>query len=235
VAKGSSSHVSQGRAQGPALIFDLDGTLVDSVYDHVAAWHEALRKQKIEVAQWRIHRAIGMSGKMFLPKLLRELEHRQTPALIERLEDAHAALFSRAISRIALLPGSLELLRLLERLEVPFAVATSGSKSHTDRLLARFRGRPQCPVITADDVAAAKPAPDLFVLAAQSLRKDPSDCFVVGDSVWDILAGRRMKGAAVGLLSGGFDKTELQDAGAYRVYEDTWELSESLEQLGMSR
>jgi phosphoglycolate phosphatase-like HAD superfamily hydrolase len=89
-------------------------------------------------------------------------------------------------------------------------------------------------VITADDVAAAKPAPDLFELAASKLGKDPGDCFVVGDSVWDVLAGRRMKAAVVALRSGGFDRNELHEAGAYRVYSDPQELSESLEQLGLS-
>jgi phosphoglycolate phosphatase-like HAD superfamily hydrolase len=88
--------------------------------------------------------------------------------------------------------------------------------------------------VTADDVASAKPAPDLFELAATKLARDPGECFVVGDSVWDVLAGRRMKAAAIGVLTGGFCERELQDAGAYRVYADPLELAESLEQLGIS-
>jgi phosphoglycolate phosphatase-like HAD superfamily hydrolase len=81
-------------------------------------------------------------------------------------------------------------------------------------------------------VDAAKPAPDLFELAASKLEKDPMECFVVGDSIWDVLAGRRMKAAVIALRTGGFDGHELQESGAYRVYADPLELSESLGQLG---
>jgi HAD superfamily hydrolase (TIGR01509 family) len=218
----------------PALIFDLDGTLVDSVYEHVSTWHRALRKFGVEAPQWKIHRAIGMSGKLFLPKLLKELGHRSSPALVSRLESARAPLFAKLIPSIAALPRASELLNLLRRHKIPFAIATSGDGAQARRLLRRIPKLPDCPIVTADDVAAAKPAPDLFELAASELGRDPGECFVVGDSVWDVLAGRRMKAAAIGLLSGGFDKRELQDAGAYRVYADPLELSESLEQLGIS-
>jgi HAD superfamily hydrolase (TIGR01509 family) len=218
----------------PAIIFDLDGTLVDSVYEHVMTWAEVLRTQGIVSSQWRIHRAIGMSGKLFLPKLLRDEGHRHSPSLVKKLEGLHSKRFNRVINEIAPLKGAAHLLNLLERNSIPFAIATSGAGIQAQRLLRRIGELPQCPVITADDVAAAKPAPDLFELAASKLGKDPGDCFVVGDSVWDVLAGRRMKAAVVALRSGGFDRNELHEAGAYRVYSDPQELSESLEQLGLS-
>jgi beta-phosphoglucomutase-like phosphatase (HAD superfamily) len=204
--------------------------LVDSVYDHVSAWHEALRKSGIEMPQWKIHRAIGMSGKLLLPKLPRELKQKHSPSIISRLEVAHASLFRGLIARIAPLPGPSGLLKLLNRREIRFAIATSGSRNHARRLLRRIRRRPLCPVITADAVTVAKPAPDLFELAAKKLGRDPSECFVVGDNVWGVLAGRRIRASGIGLLSGGFDKNELQDAGAYRVYADVEELRENLEQ-----
>jgi HAD superfamily hydrolase (TIGR01509 family) len=219
----------------PGIIFDLDGTLVDSVYQHVSAWHEALRSARIDVAQWRIHGAIGMGGSLFLPKLLRDERLRHSLRTVVRLEAAHQKYFDRMIGRIDSLPGAGELLRLLKRRSVPFAIATSGAASQTKRLLARISNRPDCPVLTADDVEAAKPAPDLFRLAAQKLERQPEDCFIVGDSVWDVLAARRMKAAAVGLQTGGFDRRELQASGAYRVYDDPRELSDSLEQLGLAR
>jgi HAD superfamily hydrolase (TIGR01509 family) len=218
----------------PGIIFDLDGTLVDSVYQHVATWSETLRAARIGVPQWRIHRAIGMSGSLFLPKLLRDQGLRHTPGLIKRLEATHQRYFDRLIGRIEPLPGASELLRLLEKQSIPFAIATSGGAGQTKRLLARIPNRPDCPVLTADDVEAAKPAPDLFHLAAQKLEREPGDCFVVGDSVWDVLAARRMKAAAVALQTGGFDSHELQESGAYRVYADPRALSQSLEQLGLS-
>jgi len=218
----------------PGIIFDLDGTLIDSVYQHVAAWHEALRAARVNVPQWRIHRAIGMSGSLFLPKLLRDEHFRHSSALINRLEAARKKHFDPLVSRIDALPGSTEILRLLRRESIPFAIATSGSAQQTKRLLARIPNRPDCPVVTADDVEAAKPAPDLFHVAAQKLEREPGDCFIVGDSVWDVLAGRRMKAAAIALRTGGFDGHELQQSGAYRVYADPKELSESLGQLGLS-
>lgn len=217
----------------PGIIFDLDGTLVDSVYQHVVSWHRALASRGISCAQSRIHRAIGMSGKQFLPKLLRDEGYRPSRRLIERLESAHAKHFNRIIRSVAPFQGTTRLLKVLKRRSIEFAIATSGSAAQTKALLARIKGRPACPVITADDVAEAKPSPDLFELAAVKLKKDPSDCFVVGDSVWDVLAGRRMKASVVALRSGGFDYHELQEAGAYRVYEDVRELEQSLGQLGI--
>jgi HAD superfamily hydrolase (TIGR01549 family) len=219
----------------PGIIFDLDGTLVDSVYQHVASWHETLRMARFAVPQWQIHRAIGMGGSLFLPKLLRDEGLRHSQALITRLEATHQKLFDRMIGRIDALAGAGELLRLLERRSVPFAIATSGEAGQTKRLLARISNRPDCPILTADDVETAKPAPDLFRLAAQKLEREPEDCFVVGDSIWDVLAARRMKAAAVAVQTGGFDGQELQGAGAYRVYADLRELSGSLEQLGLPR
>ncbi len=218
----------------PGIIFDLDGTLIDSVYQHVSAWHESLRGARIYVPQWRIHRAIGMSGSLFLPKLLRDENVRYSTPLLNRLEAARRKHFDRLIGRIDALPGATEVLRLLQKETIPFAIATSGSAQQTKRLLARIPNRPDCPVVTADDVEAAKPAPDLFQIAAQKLEREPGDCFIIGDSVWDVLAGRRMKAAAIALRTGGFDGHELQESGAYRVYADPRELSESLGQLGLS-
>jgi HAD superfamily hydrolase (TIGR01509 family) len=229
-------HFFAGRKlKRPGIIFDLDGTLVDSVYQHVFAWHEALCSARIDVAQWRIHRAIGMSGSLFLPKLLRDERLRSSQKTAARLEAAHQKHFDRMIRRINALPGADELLKLLKRRSIPFAIATSGATVQTKRLLARISNQPDCPIVTADDVEAAKPAPDLFRLAAEKLQRKPEDCFVVGDSVWDILAARRMKAAAVALCTGGFDGQELQSSGAYRVYADLRELADSLEQLGLAR
>jgi HAD superfamily hydrolase (TIGR01509 family) len=219
----------------PGIIFDLDGTLVDSVYQNVATWHETLRTARLAVPQWRIHRAIGMRGSLFLPKLLRDETLRHSQSIVTRLEATHQTLFDRLIGRIDPLPGAGELLRLLERRSIPFAIATSGGAGQTKRLLARISNLPDCPILTAEDVEAAKPTPDLFRLAARKLERQPEDCFIVGDAVWDVLAARRMKAAAVGLRTGGFDGLELQGAGAYRVYADPRELADSLEQLGLSR
>jgi HAD superfamily hydrolase (TIGR01509 family) len=217
----------------PAIIFDLDGTLVDSVYQHVTAWHGALRNHRILLAQWRIHRAIGMSGTLFLPKLLRDEGYPHSKKFVAHLEAAHAKQFHKLSRNIEPLPGSNLLLRSLRRRSIPFAVATSGHSQQTMLLLHRVTEKVDFPIVTADDVQAAKPAPDLFELAAQKLERAPNDCFIVGDSVWAVLAGRRMNASVVAVRSGGFDGHELQEAGAYRVYADALELSQSLEELGI--
>jgi HAD superfamily hydrolase (TIGR01509 family) len=227
----SSYHLAMRQ---PAIIFDLDGTLVDSVYQHVTAWHGALRNHRILLAQWRIHRAIGMSGSLFLPKLLRDEGCSYSKKLVVRLEAAHAKQFHKLSRSVEPLPGSKELLRSLRRRSIPFAVATSGDAQQTMSLLHRVTDKIDFPVVTADDVQAAKPAPDLFDVAAQKLEIAPNECFIVGDSVWDVLAGRRMNASVVAVRSGGFDGHELQEAGAYRVYADALELSQSLEQLGIA-
>lgn len=217
----------------PAILFDVDGTLVDSVYQHVSAWHQTLQQRNFDVPHFRIHRAIGMSGKLFLPKLLRELRVRVTHRLLQQLEDRQDALYGKSISSIVPLPGALELLRVLDRRRVPWAIATSGNRRRTTQMLRHFKIAAHHPIITADDVAKAKPAPDVFKFAAARLNRSSSDCFVIGDSVWDILAARRMGASGIGLLGGGYSREELQDAGAYRVYQDPLELGLSLEQLGI--
>jgi beta-phosphoglucomutase-like phosphatase (HAD superfamily) len=169
----------------PGIIFDLDGTSVDTVYQHVSAWYEALRTNGITAPQWRIHHAIGMSGNLFLPKLLRDQGRSYSQKLIARLESAHARRFNKLIRTVAPVPGAARVLRLLQKRSVPFAVATSGGAHQTAALLSRISGCPECPVITANDVAAAKPSPDLFEVAGEKIGKNPADCFVVGDSVWD--------------------------------------------------
>src|SRR5437867_3879526 len=111
--------------RGPALLFDLDGTLVDSVYQHVLAWREALEEAGIELSVWRIHRRIGMSGGLFVNALLRETGHRVTPEETARLQRHHAESYARQITQVRPLPGARELLRYLSQVGVPWAIATS--------------------------------------------------------------------------------------------------------------
>src|SRR4030088_1471039 len=111
----------------PAMLFDLDGTLLDSVYQHVLAWREALEQEGIELAVWRIHRRIGMSGGLFVRALTRETGRDLSAKDAERLKSLHAAAYSRRLGQVRPLPGARELLRALTDLGVPWAIATSGS------------------------------------------------------------------------------------------------------------
>jgi HAD superfamily hydrolase (TIGR01549 family) len=216
-----------------AFLFDLDGTLVDSVYQHVLAWREALEAGGIHLAVWRIHRQIGMSGGLFVNALLRETGHTVSKEEAERLQEIHGEAFRRYASQVRPLPGAEELLSYLTKAGVPWAIATSG-RLETASLSLRLLGLgEEAPIITRDLVRHAKPDPDLFLAAAEKLGVDISDSVVVGDSIWDLLAARRARALGVGLLSGGYGREELERAGAYRVYNDPADLLRHLDEVGV--
>lgn len=210
-----------------AFLFDLDGTLVDSVYQHVLAWKEALDREGIELAVWRIHRKIGMSGGLFTRILLRETGIEITEERVARLRRWHAEAFSRRAESggVRPLPGARELLHWLTEAGLPWAIATSGRMQTAAHNLEALGVDPaKVPVITRDDVRHAKPDPDLFLAAAERLGVDIQHALVMGDSIWDMLAAQRCRALGVGLLSGGYGQEELERAGAFRVYEDPADL-----------
>ncbi len=215
-----------------AFLFDLDGTLVDSVYQHVLAWQDALDQTGIELSVWRIHRKIGMSGGLFANALLRETGRDVTAREADRLRALHAEAYGRRTAQIRPLPGSRELLRHLTAAGVPWAIATSGYMETAMRVLELLEVPDQVPVVTRDQVGRAKPDPDLFIAAAERLGADITDSVVIGDSVWDLLAARRARALGVGLLSG-YGQDELERAGAYRVYEDPADLLRHLDEVGV--
>ncbi|WP_084963531.1 HAD family hydrolase [Thermoactinospora rubra] len=220
-------------APSPAFLFDLDGTLIDSVYQHVIAWRAALSGLGIDLSVWRIHRRIGMSGGLFVTALLRETGLKLTPEQIEDLQAAHADAYLEQAGSVRPLPGASELLAELSDRGVPWAIATSGY-ARTARLALDMLGLPEdTPMITRDLVRRAKPDPDLFLAGAALLRVDPRASMVVGDSVWDLLAARRAGALGVGLLSGGYGRDELERSGAFRVYADPADMLRRLDELGV--
>ena len=221
------------KVAGPAFLFDLDGTLVDSVYQHVLAWREALEAGGIQLAVWRIHRKIGMSGGLFVNALLRETGHRVSGEEAARLQQIHAETYSRYVSQARPLPGACELLDYLTRAGVPWAIATSGRVESARLTLELLGVGDEAIVVTRDQVQHAKPDPDLFLAAAERLGVEISTSVVVGDSVWDLLAARRARALGVGLLSGGYGREELERAGAYRVYNDPADLLLHLDEVGV--
>ncbi len=216
-----------------AFVFDLDGTLVDSVYQHVLAWHEALQSEGVQLAVWRIHRKIGMSGGLLTNILLRETGVDLSAERIERLQRRHAEAYKRVASQIQPLPGARALIAALTDAGIPWAIATSGRMETAAPVLATLGVSPErVPVITRDLVKYAKPDPDLFLAAADRLGVSIQAASVVGDSVWDMLAARRAHSLGIGLLSGGYGTEELERAGAYRVFEDPADLLEHLDEVG---
>ncbi|MGN6453387.1 MAG: HAD family hydrolase [Steroidobacteraceae bacterium] len=221
------------REHNVSFLFDLDGTLVDSVYQHVAAWQQALQAAAIELSVWRIHRRIGMSGGLFTEMLLREIHRAVTPALLEELHAHHATAYISMMKWVHPLPGARRLLQHLTDVGIPWAIATSGRMAtarHNLELLGLDAA--STVVVTRDDVRRAKPDPDLFVAAAERLRAHIESAVIVGDSIWDMLAARRARGLGVGLLSGGYGQDELERAGAIRVYEDPADLLSHIDEIG---
>jgi HAD superfamily hydrolase (TIGR01509 family) len=217
----------------PAFLFDLDGTLMDSVYQHVLAWREALEAAGLQLSVWRIHRRIGMSGGLLLNALLREIGHQVTTEDIARLQKLHAEAYARMVSQVRPLPGAKELLVYLTQRGVPWAIATSGRLESAGPALKTLGIPAHTPVITRDQVRNAKPDPDLFLKAAERLGVPITASVVVGDSIWDLLAARRARALGVGLLSGGYGREELERAGAYRVYDDPADMLTHLDEIGV--
>lgn len=219
-----------------AFLFDLDGTLVDSVYQHVLAWHEALEHEGIQLSVWRIHRRIGMSGGLLTNMLLRETGMALDPERSERLQKLHAESYGRRSKEIRPLPGAKELLAYLTEAGIPWTIATSGRMATARPTIDSLGVDPdRIPVVTRDQVRFAKPDPDLFLAAAARLGVAIEDSYVVGDSVWDMLAARRARALGIGVLSGGYGEAELERAGAIRVYEDPQGLLDHIDEVGGRR
>ena len=221
-----------------AFLFDLDGTLVDSVYQHVLAWKEALDNEGVDLAVWRIHRKIGMSGGLFANMLLRETGLDITGERLDRLRGWHADAYNRqaAAGAIRPLPGARELLAFLTGEGIPWAIATSGRMETAAANIAALGVDPaKVPVVTRDQVRHAKPDPDLFLAAADRLGADIRHSLVIGDSIWDMLAAQRARALGVGLLSGGYGREELERSGAFRVYDDPADLLRHVDEVAARR
>jgi HAD superfamily hydrolase (TIGR01549 family) len=217
-----------------SFIFDLDGTLIDSVYQHVLAWREAFDASGIELSVWRIHRRIGMSGGLMVRALSREIGRPLDEALIATLQARHRTAYLRLAKVVCGLPGAARLLDALTSAGIPWSIATSGERTVAMAGIAKLRlARPPDVVITRDEVSHAKPNPDLFLAAAFRLGVDIRTAFVVGDSIWDLLAAQRAGSLGIGLLSGGYGRSELERAQAYRVYDDPADLLSRMDELGV--
>ena len=194
-----------------SFLFDLDGTLVDSVYQHVLAWHEALQAEGIELSIWRIHRKIGMSGGLFTNMLFRETGLDIDATRIERLRKLHAAAYNRRADEVRPLPGAIDLLAYLTDAGIPWAIATSGRMETAGPILEKLGVDHDEDRRSSPATRCATPSPTRICSSPpprRSASRSRRAC-VVGDSVWDMLAARRAGGLGVGLLSGGYGEDEL--------------------------
>jgi HAD superfamily hydrolase (TIGR01509 family) len=217
----------------PAFIFDLDGTLVDSVYQHVFAWQFALSECGIDLGLWRIHRKIGMSGGLLLRALSDEVGREFDEQMRKRLEQLHTEEFARLRPRIKPFPEVNELLAGLTQERIPYAIATSGDLTDVQPLIDLLQLPDNVPIISKKDAPNPKPDPRLFLKAAEKLRSRSEDTLVVGDSIWDMLAARRAHFLGIGLLTGGYGESEMTGAGAFRVYADPAQMRRHLYEAGI--
>ncbi|HET7617501.1 MAG TPA: HAD family hydrolase [Vicinamibacterales bacterium] len=216
-----------------ALIFDLDGTLVDTVYAHVLAWQRTLGEADLHIEAWRIHRFIGMSGGLLTRAAAHAAGRAIDDELTERLQARHGAIYKQLLPDRRPLPGAVALLRHLHDARIRYGIATSGKRGDVRPSLEALDVPDDIAIVDRDDVQRAKPEPDLFLACQERLHVAREECYVVGDSVWDLLAARRAGMLGVGVLSGGYGEPELTSAGAYRVYRDPQALLESFHELGL--
>lgn len=217
-----------------AFVLDLDGTLVDSVYQHVIAWNAALTQCGLSLPAWRLHRKIGMSGGFLMNGLAAELGRSIDEETAKTLQSMHGKEFAAMRGSIRPFEGANELLRTFGENGVRYAIATTGKREDVQPLLDMLEVPDGVPVLFKEDAANPKPSPDLFLSAAKKLGSRSEDTMVVGDSVWDMLAARRAHFLGIGLLCGGYAESEMTDAGAFRVYADPAQLREHLYEAGVT-
>lgn len=213
-------------ARAPAVLFDVDGTLVDSNYLHVYAWQRAFDAEGITVAAWHIHRCIGMDGS----KLVRTLSDDAPADVQDRLSDAHSRYYRETASLLAPLSGSQALLRRVAGLGLQVVLASSAPEDELEML----RKVLDCDDIIAEttssrDVDTAKPEPGIVQVALDRAGVNSNQAVFVGDAVWDAHAAAGAGLPCIGLLSGGIAHAELQAAGAAPIFADPQDLLDHLE------
>jgi len=221
-----------GRNYTPAVLFDVDGTLVDSNYLHVHAWQRAFAAVGIDVEAWRIHRGIGMDGSTLVQTLSGDApEDVQT-----RLKDRHSEYYQQTAGLLTPLPGARALLRRINELGLQVVLATSAPEDE----LALLRRVLDCDDMiaaytSAQDVDTAKPDPGIVQIALDRAHVSAEQAIFVGDAIWDAKAAHRAGVTCIGVRSGGVSDAELENSGAAVVFDNAQALLDSIEQSPINR
>jgi len=216
-----------------ALVFDLDGTLVDSVYAHVLAWQSAIEEAGLVVDGYRLHRHVGSSGNLIVRFAQRETGRDLSAEQMETIHRRHGELFRQMVPNPRPLPGAIEMFRALRAARIPHAIATASYRPLINASLDAVGVGPEAVVVEGKGELQGKPEPDLFLAARKQLGVAVAECIAVGDAVWDHVAARRAGMVSVGVLTGGYGEEELYHAGAFRVYRTIADLLQNLDELGI--
>jgi HAD superfamily hydrolase (TIGR01549 family) len=196
-----------------AILFDIDGTLVDSTYHHALAWHRAFTRYDVDVPMWRVHRTIGMGGDKLVGEVAGDdVEER----LGDDLRDAWSEEYAKVEAEVDPFPGAADLVRRVTDEGFVVALASSGEKEFSENALESLGVAEQVhTLVTSADVEASKPEPDLIGVTVEKV--GPSRAVFVGDTPYDVEAAARAGLRCVALLTGGFSRAELEEAGASLV------------------
>ena len=212
-----------------AVLLDVDGTLIDSNYHHALAWYRAFRSHGIRLPVWRIHRHIGMGGDQLVPALVPGIRDELHAAI----EEKRGELYAELIDEVQPFDGAHDLVADLKERGLTVVLASSSPQHELDHYLDLLDARDLLDAwTTKDDVDATKPDPDLVAAALAKAGSD--DAVMVGDTAWDAEAARRAGVETVCLITGGWSRQELLDAGAAAVYESIAELREALDRTPLS-
>lgn len=215
----------------PAVLFDVDGTLVDSNYLHVYAWQRAFADEDVPVAAWQLHRCIGMDGS----KLVRTLSHDAPPGVQDRLSEAHSRYYRDLVPLLAPLPGARDLLRRLADLGLQVVLASSAPEDELDTLRKVLDCDDVIAATTSSrDVDTAKPEPGIVEVALDRAGVDADHAVFIGDTVWDAHAAGAAGVPCIGVLSGGIAESELKAAGASPIFSDAQDLLDRLDSTGIA-
>lgn len=208
-----------------AVLFDVDGTLVDSNYLHVHAWYRAFHDSDVDVEAWRIHRSIGMDGST----LLKSLAGGSDDDTRSRLKELHSRYYKETTPLLRRLPGARELLEAVNELGLQIVLATSAPEDELAILRKVLASDDLVSEVTSSkDVDTAKPQPDIIDVALDRAGVDAEHAVFVGDAVWDVEACNRAGVPTIAVLSGGVSRGELEKAGAQAVFENAEELRQQL-------
>jgi HAD superfamily hydrolase (TIGR01509 family) len=216
---------ARGGGQRPAAILDVDGTLVDTNYQHALAWYRAFRQHGVTLALWEIHRHIGMGGDQLVTSLVGEgFEERHG----EDVRAAEKALYLALMPEVQPLPGARDLLQTLHARGHTIVLASSAKPDELQHYLTLLDALELVDGWTdSGDVEQTKPEPDLVHAAVGKAGGGPA--VMVGDSVWDCEAAERAGLKTIGVLTGGFSEQELTEAGAVAVFASLPALTEGLD------